>query len=410
MSAEPGSVQERTATRPGAVVTPHDRAAVTRRVLAAIDAWTDGRARAVWLAGSHAAGHAVWRAASAGRIVPLSDLDLYVIVPDRAVQARARRRMRDHVGALDLGAFASAIEVAFLTPADAAALPRRPGVFELAAHGVRLAGAGERPRASGVGHAASDEEQALLLENRAFELLLAYPPLAHDDPATRPRLAAWHAVMKCRLELAAARCLAHAMWPATPAERVAFAVGERAPGAPDAAFFAPALAWLAGEADVPDAAEARRAWRATVVAWVTAWRARQGPGDDRARIAAAARRAPLRRRVRQWLAPATAGFRAGAAPPLAVRASGLWQGAALHRLNAAAAALLIAAADAAGEPRLTPALARSVADLGVLPARACASWTTAAAALARRWDDWALDGRRVPRAAGAAAPAAGARA
>jgi predicted nucleotidyltransferase len=110
------------------VADSNDRSAAMRRVAAAIAAWTDGRSRAVLLGGSHAAGHAVWRA-SGGVRVPLSDLDLYVVVPDRAVQARARRRMRDHAPALDLGDLASGIEVAFLTPADLAALPARPGTL-----------------------------------------------------------------------------------------------------------------------------------------------------------------------------------------------------------------------------------------------------------------------------------------
>ncbi|HET7224722.1 MAG TPA: hypothetical protein VFK69_03320, partial [Candidatus Eisenbacteria bacterium] len=175
---------------------------------AAIAAWTDGRSRAVLLGGSHAAGHAVWRT-SGGVRVPLSDLDLYVVVPDRAVQARAQRRMRDHAPALDLGDLASGIEVAFLTPADLAALPARPGTLELERHAVTLAGDpawAERVPARD-GRAVSREERALLIENRAFELLLAYEPLAAEAAGEGARLPAWHAVMKCRLELAAARCL-----------------------------------------------------------------------------------------------------------------------------------------------------------------------------------------------------------
>jgi hypothetical protein len=67
-----------------------------------------------------------------------------------------------------------------------------------------------------------------------------------------------------------------------------------------------------------------------------------------------------------------------------------------HRVNAAAAVLLLAADErgTTAEPRLPEPGVRALAALGVVEARARADWAEAARTVVRAWDRWVLDGQR----------------
>ena len=67
-----------------------------------------------------------------------------------------------------------------------------------------------------------------------------------------------------------------------------------------------------------------------------------------------------------------------------------------HRVNAAAAVLLLAASDplARGEPSLPDAATGALARLGVAADAARAGWPAAARAVVEAWDRWVLDGQR----------------
>lgn len=368
--------------------------------LALARAWA-GDALALIVGGSHASGSGVWVALE-GREVCLSDLDVYAVVRDRAAQRAAEiRASADRSGLrarlLDWG-LAAPLEVAFLVPADLARLPARPGTLELARHGLVIAGdPAWRDRVPRWEPGDVSREEILLLhENRAFELLLAWPSLAAPVPLAR--LQARHAVLKCALDVVRVEALGRGEYPDGPralAEWAGRPDGRASSGRGRGAFLAlleTAVAWRAGQVAELDAAAARNEWRTVVAAWVATWQARVGPSyDDAVR---GARRARLRRRLRTALSWPT---RSGLGPPLSGRLRFALRGTPQHRVNASAAILLLAAGEEgwSGMDPALPALAkRSLATLGVAPAATCQDWTAAARAVVGVWDRWMLDGQR----------------
>jgi len=373
--------------------------------LALATAWA-GDPLALIVGGSHASGSGVW-AALEGREFCLSDLDVYAVVRDRAAQRAAETRARaDRPGLrarlLDWG-LAAPLEVAFLVPADLARLPARPATLELARHGLVIAG-----DPSWLDHIphwepvdVSREEILLLHENRAFELLLAWPSLVARVPLAR--LQARHAVLKCALDVVRVEALGRGEGPEGPRALVDWAgrSGRSAPGGSRrTAFLAlleTAVAWRAGEVVDLDAVEARDEWCTVVAAWVATWQALVGPSyDDAVR---GARRARLRRRLRRALSWTT---RSGLGPSLAGRLRYALCGTPQHRVNASAAVLLLAAAEegwsGAGPP--LPGLAkRSLAALGVAPVAERTDWAAASRAVVGAWDRWVLDGQRTVESA-----------
>jgi hypothetical protein len=375
--------------------------------LALVNEWAGGAA-ALLVGGSHASGSDVW-ALVGGRRVCLSDLDVYAVVPNRpaqrAAEARARAARSGLRARLLAWGFAAPLEASFLVPVDLERLPARPGTLELARGALVLLGDrswGDRiPRWRPAD--VSAEEIRLLHENRAFELLLAWPGLAPGDRL--PRLLSRHAVLKCALDVPRVRALlageypdgAEALVAGARAAAVAHGAGVAVPAAtvPGADFDAvlqAALDWRRGQVDELDAAGALREWRAVVSAWTALWRELAGPGEDA--IARAARRAPLRRRLRRALSWPT---RSGSPPALGGRLRHALRGTPQHRVNASGAALLLAAAEApwAGAvPPLPPSTGRALAALGVVGRRALGDWPAAAEAAGRAWDLWMLDGQR----------------
>lgn len=361
--------------------------------MALVDSWAGG-ALALIVGGSHASGSAAWTSLD-GRRVCLSDLDVYAVVPDRARQRAAVARARAGRDGLrrrllDRG-FAAPLEASFLLPEDLARLPARPATLELARHGLVYRGdaawLGRVPRWRPA--EVSAEETQLLLENRAFELLLAWPGLA--GPAPLPRLLARHAVLKCALDVVRVEALSRGEYPDGAVALVAWA--RRGPVAPGLdTLLEAALAWRAGEIRALETDAARREWRAAVGAWSALWRERVGPdGADALRHA---RRARLRRRLRRAVAGED---RSGLGPSLAHRLRHALRGTPQHRVDAAAAILLLAAdADPAdrAEPSLPAAAARALAVLGVAADVASAGWPAAARATVETWDRWVLDGQR----------------
>lgn len=356
-----------------------------------VDTWAGG-ALALILGGSHASGSATW-ATVAGRRVCLSDLDVYAVVPDRARQRLAvERARRDRAGLrrrlLDWG-FAAPLEASFPLPDDLARLPARPATLELARHGRLWRGDPAwldrvpRWQAADV----SAEETQLLLENRAFDLLLAWPDLVATAPL--PRLLARHATLKCALELARVELLSRGEYP----EGAAALVARATPGTPGLrALLEAALAWRAGDVRALEPVAARLEWRAAVAAWAALWRARVGPSY--AEAVRHARRAPLPRRLRRSLFwPG----RSGLGPSLADRAVHAVRGTPQHRVDAAAAVLLLAADEGApdrAEPVLDAAAQRALGALGLGGRRGEAGWPGAARRVVEAWDRWVLDGQR----------------
>jgi hypothetical protein len=367
-----------------------------------VDSWAGG-ALALILGGSHASGSATWTTIE-GRRICLSDLDVYAIVPDRARQRASVQRARADRGRLrsrllDWG-FAAPLEASFLLPDDLARLPARPGTIELARHGLVFGGDSSwRDR---VPHwkptEVSGEEIQLLLENRAFELLLAWPGLSAGEML--PRLLARHAVLKCALDVVRVEALARGEYPDGTSALVAWAARERDRAGRPAGLrtlLEAALAWHAGEVRALEPAAARLEWRAAVGAWSALWRARVGPAyADALRHA---RRARLRRRLRRALAWPD---RSGLGPSLAERTRHALRGTPQHRVNAAAAVLLLAADDAPAEqtePALPVAAARALATLGVVRGAGRLGWPAAARMAVRTWDLWVLDGQRTAESA-----------
>jgi hypothetical protein len=368
--------------------------------LALARAWA-GDPLAVIVGGSHASGSGVW-ATLGGREFCLSDLDVYALVPDRTAQRAAETRARaDRPGLrarlLDWG-LAAPLEVAFLVPADLAHLPARPATIELARHGLVIAGdPAWRDRVPRWEPADVSREEILLLhENRAFELLLAWPSLVARDPLAR--LQARHAVLKCALDVVRVEALGRSEYPEGPRALAEWASRSKCSalgGSRWSAFLTlleVAVAWRAGGVVELDASGALDEWRTVVAAWVATWQARVGPSyDDAIR---GARRARLQHRLRRALSWPT---RSGLGPPLGERLRYALCGTPQHRVNASAAILLLAAAEegwsAAGPP--LPALAkRSLGALGAAPAAARTDWAAASRAVAGAWDRWVLDGQR----------------
>jgi hypothetical protein len=373
--------------------------------LALASVWA-GDSLALIVGGSHASGSGVWVELE-GREFCLSDLDVYAVVRDRATQRAAETRARtDRPGLrarlLDWG-LAAPLEVAFLVPADLARLPARPATLELARHGLVVAGDPVwRDRVPRWEPADVGREEILLLhENRAFELLLAWPSLVARVPLAR--LQARHAVLKCALDVVRVEALGRGEYPEGPGALVEWAgrSGRSAPGGSwPAAFLAlleTAVAWRAGQAGELGATGARDEWRTVAGAWVATWQARVGPSyDDAVR---GARRARLRRRLRHSLSWPT---RSGLGPSLAGRLRYALCGTPQHRVNAAAAILLLAAAEegwSGTDPSLPARAKHSLAALGVVPAAARADWAAAARAVVCAWDCWVLDGQRTAESA-----------
>ena len=366
--------------------------------LALAGGWAGERRLATILSGSHAAGAGVW-AREEGRPVSLSDLDVYVVVPDAYARDAARHRaVLDRPGLaarlLSIG-LAAPLEVGFHTPDDLARLPARPGTLDLRRRGRVVDGdpaylervPAWQPRD------VSQEETLLLLENRGFELLWAEG--LPDDGRPLTALRRRHAVLKCALDLASVMALSEGCLPEGRAEQVAWARArwDRAPEPP----WDEALAWRAGDVQPlgPEAAEAERL--RTVRAWVAVWQRVVGDPGDRAHpfamVPRVARRARLRRRLRWALATDVPGSRLESRAQRMLRAGA---GTAQHRLHAAMAALLILESRLGDPHSGDPEAARITSDchgvlhaLGVAPDPAQpARW------LARAWDRGLQDGQR----------------
>lgn len=365
--------------------------------------------RAVVLSGSHAAGDAVW-AEFQGRPVSLSDVDLYVLLDDDAACRAARSRRRPALRGLARRCLAfglaAPLEAGFLTAAGFARLPARPGTLELARHGRVIRGDARalelvpRCRPADV----SAEEILLLLENRGCELLWCRPRLTSPDRLER--LKGRHSVLKCALDLAGVSSLLGGEYPDGAAARVAWARRNRAAprDAPERAeaeeldrLWESGLSWRGGEVtarEPAEAAEAEEEWSATVRGWARAWRAAgariapEAPAEPIARVVALARRARLRRRVHEALAPDAAD--GPGRWPLLARAAG---GTLRHRVHASATLLLHAVGGGSGRA-LPPGASAALERLGVVPRAACADWEDARRAVVLAWDRWLLDGQR----------------
>ena len=375
-------------------------------VLARVRDWTADEHVALIVTGGHARGDAV-RARLDGRDLWLSDLDLWAVMPDRDRRDRAAaRRRRDttlvgSAGARAALGFAAAIEVGFVVPADLSQMVARPGTLELRRSGKVVSG-DARVLELVPPFEPSDislEERRLLLENRGFELLWARPRLSAPR---RTALAARHALLKAVADLASVRSLASGLLPASPLERVAWARAQRPPELRAGRIDLPAADWLrlwdaveSWRRGTPESLAPPRAveeWRRAVRAWCETWERFAWPdatGTDPWRdVLLSARRAPLRRRVRQGLAAPLPGL----GPRSALRAA--LRGTPRHRLHAAATVLLMAAARSRDVPSLPAGALRALAQLHVLPPRERRDWTNASAALFATWDTRFHDGQR----------------
>ncbi|HTR97227.1 MAG TPA: hypothetical protein VMH61_04945 [Candidatus Acidoferrales bacterium] len=399
---------------PGALAVPPDAGRATAREAALAAAlriareWAGERAQAMVLSGSHAAGHGVWCTLD-GRELTLSDLDVYVAMPDETACREARARARaGHSGLaarlLDAGV-AAPLEVGFLTRTGFAHMPARPGVLELARRGRVVFG--DRDVLAAVprwtAHDVPREETLLLLENRGFELLLAWEGLTSARPLARYQ--ACHGLRKASADLATVLALAEGELPADTASRIAWAsrhamarLGslpleqQAAPGAFEALWSA-ALAWSHGGAEPPAPATLAAEWHAAVRAWCAVWWALhgEGPREPWARALRVAARAPMRRRARQALLAASRG---GATAPLGSRLRAALAGTPQHRVNGSAAVLLLAAAMSPpppARPGLPVGALRALRALDVTPA---GGWPEAMRDVTRAWDLWILDGQR----------------
>lgn len=346
---------------------------------------------AVLLTGSHATGEAVW-VSHDGQRISLSDLDLYVVLRDAAAVPVARRALALPVPAVLLRAgLAGPAEAGFVTLEGLARMVARPGTVELARSGRVLEGEPRSldrlPRWEPA--AISPDERLRLLENRAFELLwarLVWSPGLDD-------LRAHHAVLKCALDLAAARALGLGELPVSAAARVARATQLGEPdGLPSwlegawaglAPLWRQALAWRAGAASTSTRDEFRRDWRAAARGWVAAWWAETAGMTREAepfpRALAAAARGSLARRLKHALRPVPGWTAAGALARRLTKAAGgdapspaAGGARLLHaiagtpelRLHGVAAVLVLAAAQAPAEPALPAAALEALRRLG----------------------------------------------
>jgi hypothetical protein len=379
--------------------------------------WAGPSLQALVLGGSHASGEGVWAQVD-GSLVTLSDLDLYAVLGDatacRAAESRARAaqpQLAQHLLAAGLGA---PLEVAFLTRDGLSRLPARPGALELLRTGRVVMG--DASVRDVIPHwqpgDIAREEITLLLENRAFELLLGWPALASGSALECLR--GRHARLKTIADLAGVFALEAEEWPAGAAARIDWArshalagFAEHVPGAlvdvPAAldGLWDQALDWRAHDAahpvtSVPSPAEARTEWRAAARAWSAVWWHHEGGTSERfdpwPLATETASRAPLRRRVRRALEPAS---RSGVTPPIGGRLRHLLAGTPQHRVNASASVLLIAAAVSPSAPALPAGALRALRSLGVSDAR---DWEQARAQVVRAWDLWVLDGQRTAEA------------
>ncbi len=373
-------------------------------------AWVPpGRAQAVMLSGSVAAGEAVWVSLPEGRRI-LSDIDLYVVVKSAATQRQARAAARKEIGELGadarrLGLWAP-IDVGFYRPEELQALPARPGTIELARLGrcvwgdpSVLARLGGRDTAR-----VSMEEVLLLLENRGYDLLGAWGWLARGGAEGAWRAA--HASLKSALDLASVLGLTRGRYAATAADRVVEAEAWLEPmGGPIAGFasrfsnlWAEALAfrrspWLPAEGSA-------RWWRDAVLAWTLVWlettREQSGVSecDPYRRVLLVASRARWRRKIRLALeAPVD-----GVTPPrlgLLRRLATARRGTPQHRLNGCAAALLLSAAEGqGGPPALGPRAARALRAMAPFETVLSCDWEAWLSLVYRAWDRWYQDGQR----------------
>ena len=368
--------------------------------LGLVETWA-GSALALIVGGSHATRSAAW-AKLEGREYCLSDLDVYAVLPDRTSQRAAEARaLADRPGLRErllAWGLAAPLEAAFLVPADLARLPARPATLELARQGIVVAG-----DPAWLAHVprwepgdVSPEEIRLLHENRAFELLLAWPALAERAPLAR--LQGRHAVLKCALDVVRVEALARGEYPEGARALAEWAVRTGRPvlaGSGRAAFHAlleSAVAWRSGRVEPLDPAGARGEWRTATEAWVAAWWA--WGGASYAAALRGAKRARLRRRLRRAFSWPT---RSGLGPSLGARLRYALRGTPQHRVNASAAVLLLAAAEVGWsgvDPPLPARASRALEALGAAGAAARADWPAAARAVTVAWDRWVLDGQR----------------
>ena len=367
--------------------------------------WAGETCVALVLAGSHATGEGAW-CVHEGRTVTLSDLDVYVVLPDeaacRAAMARARRGQEGLAARLlELG-IAAPLETCFRTPAGLRRLPARPGTIELARRG-RVVFGDAGVLACLPGWSAADvprEETLLLLENRGLELLLARSFRTADPLGA---LRARHALLKAVADLATVLALAHGEMPEGAAARIEWA---RANALPELAARLPlehergashlprlwdaALAWRRGAVVALAEPEASAEGVAAVQAWCAVWWVLHGDGprEPWARALRVASRAPVRRRARQALLAASRG---GATAPLGTRVRAALAGTPQHRVNGSATVLLLAAAFSPGSPALPVGALRALRALDVTRA---SEWNEVRRDVVRAWDLWVLDGQR----------------
>lgn len=371
-------------------------------VLALAREWAGQDLVAFVLSGSHALEEGVWCELD-GRSVSLSDVDAYVVLRDaaavRAARARAASARAGLAERLLPMGLAAALEVSFLTRSGFARMEPRPGSLLLARRGRVLEGDATvlKSLPAWTPRDVSGEEVRLLLENRAFEILLAWPALTCGAPLDR--LQARHALLKAGGELATVLALMRGQLPDRIVARMAWAREHVLPGlgallpsdwldAPAAleATWIAATAWREGPVGLLDGAAALAEWRAVVRAWCAVWwlLGEETRRDPWQRALAVGSRAPLRRRVRRaWAGPASV--------PLAERLLHLLAGTPQHRVNASAAVLLLAAASSSGTPALPVGALRALRTLGVSDAP---GWDTARAEIVRAWDLGVLDGQR----------------
>jgi hypothetical protein len=364
--------------------------------------WAGGGFVALLLSGSHATGEAVWFE-HAGRRFSLSDVDLYAVMRDagacRTAAERARRGRAAAARRLAEAGIEAPLEVGFLTADGLSRMAARPGTIELVRHGVVVAGdpavLARVPRFS-PGEVPA-EEAALLLENRGFELLDAWPRLLSPD--ARARLQARHATLKAVADLASVLALRAGELPDGSAARIEWArprAAETLGGALPAdladvpmgldRLWEASLAWRGGDGEVPAPDEAAGEWRRAVRAWCAVWwwcfsDRRREPWERALRVAA---RAPLPRRLRRGL------FAPGPGSP-ARRVRLALAGTPQHRVNASGAILLLAAAASAGPPALSAGALRALLALGVT---ASAAWDDARRDVLAAWDAVVLGGQR----------------
>ncbi len=375
--------------------------------LARVRSWAGEGLVAMVVSGSHATGDAVWTEVD-GRPVSLSDLDVWVVMADAEAVAAAQRRAAadraESARVLREAGFLAPVEAGFVTADGLSRMPAKPGTLELRRRGRVVAGDADVLRRV-PDYAPADvpvEERWLLLENRAFELLIAWPGLREQDPLRR--LLARHAVLKVAADLATVRALAAGALPEGRAARIAWArarVGtapEPGPfgttGAALDALWAESLAFVGTPRAPADAARARAEWLATVRAWADTWWSlvAAAPADappwDAALVVA--RRAPWWRRARRaWTFRARTGDGPGRGRRLRDAAAGTPQ----HRVNASATVLLLAAA-AELPPALPSGALRALGRLGVVSADDARDWEQARASVVRAWDRWLHDGAR----------------